>query len=92
VKNALAIGAGHSFILFLSDCFPVNVLNALKNIQEVCSIYCATANPAEVIIAESSSGGGIMGVIDGSQPKGVEGPEGVAWRTGLLRKFGYKRG
>jgi adenosine/AMP kinase len=91
-KNALALGAGHSFILFLADCFPINVLNALKNIQEVCSIYCATANPAEVIIAESPAGRGIMGVIDGAKPKGVEGSDGIAWRTGLLRKFGYKRG
>lgn len=90
--NALAIGAGHSFILFLRDCFPINVLNAIKNIQEVCTIYCATANPAEVVIAESAQGRGIMGVIDGEQPKGVEGPDGIAWRTGLLRKFGYKRG
>ena len=92
VKNALAIGAGHSFILFLRDCFPINVLNAIKDLQEVCTIYCATANPAEVIIAESSGGRGILGVIDGVSPKGVEGPEGVAWRIGLLRKFGYKRG
>lgn len=90
--NALAIGAGHSFILFLRDCYPINVLNAVKGIQEVCSIYCATANPAEVVIAESAQGRGIMGVIDGSLPRGVEGPDGVAWRTGLLRKFGYKRG
>lgn len=91
-ENALAIGAGHSFILFLRDCFPINVLNAIKDLQEVCSIYCATANPAEVIVAESATGRGIMGVIDGARPKGVEGPDGVAWRTGLLRKFGYKRG
>jgi adenosine/AMP kinase len=90
--NALAIGAGHSFILFLRDCFPINVLNAVKNLQEVCTIYCATANPAEVIIAESAQGRGILGVIDGATPKGVEGPDGVAWRRGLLRKFGYKRG
>lgn len=90
--NARAIGAGHSFVLFLRDCFPINVLNAIKNIQEVCTIYCATANPAEVVIAESPQGRGIMGVIDGATPKGVEGPEGIAWRTGVLRKFGYKRG
>ena len=90
--NALAIGAGHSFILFLRDCYPINVLNAIKNIQEVCTIYCATANQVEVVIAESAHGRGIMGVIDGLVPKGVEGPEGVAWRTGLLRTFGYKRG
>lgn len=91
-ENARAIGAGHSFILFLRDCFPINVLNAIKNIQEVCTLYCATANPAEVVIAESPQGRGIMGVIDGAIPKGVEGPEGVAWRTAVLRKFGYKRG
>ena len=90
--NALAIGAGHSFILFLRDCYPINVLNAIKNIQEVCTIYCATANQVEVVIAESAQGRGIMGVIDGLVPKGVEGPEGIAWRTGLLRTFGYKRG
>jgi adenosine/AMP kinase len=92
VKNALAIGAGHSFILFLRDCFPINVLNAVKNVQEVCGIYCATANPAEVIIAESAAGRGILGVIDGVKPKGVEGPDGIHWRIALLRKFGYKRG
>jgi len=91
-ENALAIGAGHSFILFLRDCYPINVLNAIKNIQEVCTIYCATANRAEVVIAESVQGRGIMGVIDGEKPRGVEGPDGVLWRTGLLRKFGYKRG
>jgi len=90
--NALAVGAGHSFILFLRDCYPINVLNAIKNIQEVCTIYCATANRVEVVIGESAQGRGIMGVIDGLVPKGVEGPEGVAWRTGLLRTFGYKRG
>ncbi len=92
VKNALAIGAGHSFILFLANCFPINVLNALKDVQEVCGIYCATANPAEVIIAESATGRGILGVIDGAKPKGVEGADGVKWRTELLRRFGYKRG
>ncbi len=90
--NARAIGAGHSFILFLKDCYPINVLNSIKNIQEVCTIYCATANPAEVVIAESAQGRGIMGVIDGEKPKGVEGPDEIAWRTDLLRKFGYKRG
>ena len=89
--NARVIGAGHSFILFLRDCFPINVLNTIKQVQEVCTIYCATANAAEVIVAESAQGRGIMGVIDGEKPRGVEGPEGVAWRTGLLRKFGYKR-
>jgi len=90
--NAKVIGAGHSFILFLRDCYPINVLNAIKNLQEVCTIYCATANAAEVVIAESLLGRGIMGVIDGQKPQGVEGPEGVEWRTTLLRRFGYKRG
>jgi len=92
VRNALAIGAGHSFILFLAGCFPINVLNTVKSVQEVCGIYCATANPAEVIIAESATGRGILGVIDGTKPRGVEGPDGVRWRMDLLRKFGYKRG
>jgi adenosine/AMP kinase len=91
-ENALAIGAGHSFILFLKDCYPINILNAVKGIPEVCTIFCATANAVEVIIAESAHGRGILGVIDGAGPKGVEGPDGIAWRTGLLRKFGYKRG
>lgn len=90
--NAKVIGAGHSFILFLRDCYPVNVLNAIKNLQEVCSIYCATSNPAEIVIAESPQGRGILGVIDGQKPRGVEGPEGIRWRTELLRKLGYKRG
>lgn len=89
--NARAIGAGHSFILFLRDCYPINILNALKQVQEVCTIYCATANAAEVVIAESGWGRGILGVIDGEKPRGVEGPDGVAWRKGLLRKLGYKR-
>jgi uncharacterized protein len=90
--NAKVIGAGHSFILFLRDCYPINVLNAIKNLPEVCTIYCATANAAEVVIAESLLGRGIMGVIDGLKPRGVEGPDGVRWRKTLLRRFGYKRG
>ena len=90
--NARVIGAGHSFILFLRNCYPINVLNAIKLVQEVCSIYCATANAVEVVIAESAQGRGILGVIDGEKPRGIEGPDGVAWRTGLLRQFGYKRG
>jgi hypothetical protein len=91
-KNALAIGAGHSFIIFLRDCYPINVLNTVKNVQEVCTIFCATANPVDVIIADSVPGRGIMGVIDGLSPVGVESPEDVKQRTGLLRRFGYKRG
>lgn len=89
-KNALELGSGHSFIVFLKDAYPVNVLNAIKNIPEVCNIYCATANPTEVIIAQSQSGRGILGVIDGLGPKGVEEAADIAWRKNLLRKIGYK--
>jgi adenosine/AMP kinase len=90
-KNALAIGAGHSFIVFLADgYFPVNVLNALKNVTEVCRIFCATANPTEVLVAETGLGRGILGVVDGSAPQGIEAEEDIAWRKGFLRKIGYK--
>jgi adenosine/AMP kinase len=91
-KNALALGAGHSFIIFMRDCYPINVLNAVKGLQEVCTIYCATANHVQVILSQSAQGRGILGVIDGVSPKGTEGPGEVAERTVLLRKFGYKRG
>lgn len=90
-ENAAAIGAGHSFILFVRDCFPIYVLNAIKNIQEVCTIFCAASNPVEVVIVETSPGRKVMGVIDGEKPKWVEGPAEVALRTELLRTFGYKR-
>ena len=86
------IGAGHSFLLMLRDCYPINILNAIKNIQEVCTIYCATANRVEVIVAESAQGRGIMGVIDGKKPRGTEAPDDRAGRIAMLRKFGYKRG
>ncbi len=90
-RNALALGAGHSFILFLGDGFyPVNVLKAVQETPEVCRIFCATANPTEVIIAESEQGRGILGVIDGLKTQGVEGPEEIAERKALLRRFGYK--
>lgn len=89
-KNMLALGAGHSFIIFLKDAYPINVLNAVKNTPEVCSIYCATANAVEVVIAKGTSGRGILGVIDGAVPQGIEGPADVAWRKDLLRKIGYK--
>jgi adenosine/AMP kinase len=90
-RNALALSAGHCFILFLGPgFFPVSVLNAIKMIPEVCRVYCATANPAEVVIAETEQGRGIMGVIDGGKSKGVEDDAGIAWRKGLLRKIGYK--
>ncbi|ACL26526.1 adenosine diphosphatase [Chloroflexus aggregans] len=90
-ENALAIGAGHSFLIVLGNGFyPVNVLNAIKQVPEVCRIFCATANPVEVVIAESSQGRGILGVIDGSPPLGVEDEAGIAWRKEFLRRIGYK--
>jgi adenosine/AMP kinase len=90
-KNALAIGAGHSFILFLGDgFFPINVLNTVKNVPEVARIFCATANPTQVLVAETEQGRGIMGVIDGFSPKGVEDEEGKTWRKNFLRMIGYK--
>lgn len=90
-ENALAIGAGHSFLIVLGNGFyPVNVLNAIKQVPEVCRIFCATANPVEVVIAESSQGRGILGVIDGAPPLGVEDEAGIAWRKEFLRRIGYK--
>jgi adenosine/AMP kinase len=91
-RNAEAIGAGHCFVVFLRDGYPVNVLNQIKQVAEVCSVFCATANPVEVIVAETALGRGILGVIDGSPPLGVEGAEDVADRIGLLRAIGYKLG
>lgn len=90
-ENALNIGAGHSFIVILQEAFPINVLNAIKSIPEVCSIFCATANPLEVIVAEGEQGRAIMGVIDGSRPKGIEKESDIKWRKEFLRKIGYKR-
>jgi hypothetical protein len=89
-SNAAAIGAGHSFIMFMRNAYPINILNEIKLVPEVCRIICATANQTEVIVAESKLGRGILGVIDGSKPKGVEDDEGKKWRHDLLRKFGYK--
>ena len=90
-KNALALSAGHTFIIFLgAGFFPINVLNAIKMVPEVVNIYCATANPVEVIVAETEQGRGIMGVVDGVKSKGMEDEEGIAWRKNLLRKIGYK--
>jgi adenosine/AMP kinase len=89
-RNALAIGAGHSFIVFLREGFPVNVLNQVKLVPEVCRIYCATANPVQVIVAETSAGRGILGVIDGASPLGVETETDVEARLELLRQIGYK--
>jgi hypothetical protein len=91
-KNAFALSAGHAFIIFLKNAYPINVLNAVKMVPEVCRIFCATANPVEVVIAESETGRGVLGVIDGLTSKGIEDDEGIAWRTGFLRKIGYKLG
>jgi adenosine/AMP kinase len=92
-KNALAIGAGHSFIIFLANgFFPVNVLNVVKSVPEVARVYCATANPTEVLVAQTDQGRGILGVVDGSAPKGVEDADEIAWRKDFLRKIGYKIG
>ena len=90
-KNASAIGAGHTFLLFLGEGFyPINVLNALKSVPEVCRIFCATANPTQVVLAETEQGRGVLGVVDGFAPKGIEDEEGIAWRKGFLRTIGYK--
>ena len=89
--NAQAIGAGHSFILFLGEgFFPINVLKTIQGVPEVCGIFCATANPTEVIVAQTDQGRGILGVVDGFSPQGVEGEEDIAWRKGFLRQIGYK--
>jgi len=93
-KNATNIGAGHTFLIFMKNCFPLNVLNTIKNVPEVCSIFCATANPTKVIVAESKQGTeigrGILGVIDGFIPKGIENKDDLACRKKLLRDIGYK--
>ncbi len=91
VHNAQLIGAGHVFVLLMQDAYPINVLHAIRNVPEVCTVFCATANPVEVVLAQTEQGRGVLGVIDGSSPKGVEDEAGVAWRHELLRKFGYKR-
>ena len=91
VENAKLIGAGHVFVLVIRNAYPINVLRSLRNVDEVCSIFCATANPLEVIVAVTSQGRGVIGVIDGSPPKGVEGPGEIKSRQEMLRKFGYKR-
>ena len=92
--NALNVGAGHTFFVFMKDCFPINVLNAIKNIPEVCSIYCATANPTKVVVAETKFseeiGRGVLGVIDGFVPKGKENTDDISWRKKFLRDIGYK--
>jgi adenosine/AMP kinase len=91
VRNAAAIAAGHTFVLTMQEGYPVNLLTRLKDVPEVVGLFCATANPLEVIVMETEQGRGILGVVDGSSPKGVEGPADAEWRHGLLRKIGYKR-
>jgi len=90
IKNAQTIGAGHSFIVFLGNAFPINVLQAIHRVPEVCHVFCATANAVQVVVAETEQGRGILGVIDGVSPKGIEDDKGIAWRKGFLRKIGYK--
>ena len=91
IHNAQALACGHTFVLLLQNAYPINVMQAVRNVPEVCSIFCATANPVEIIVAQSEQGRGVLGVIDGSSPKGVEGETDIAWRHDLLRKIGYKR-
>ena len=89
-KNALALSAGHVFLILLGNAFPINVLNAVKMVPEVCRIFCATANPVEVILAETEQGRGVLGVVDGVKTKGLEGEEDLRWRMDFLRQIGYK--
>lgn len=91
IRNAQAIGAGHTFVIALREGYPINILGRLKEVPEVCTIHCATANPVEVVVAETEQGRGVLGVIDGSSPKGVETEQDVAHRREFLRKIGYKR-
>ena len=91
VRNAQAIAAGHTFVVVVRNAYPINLLKTIRNVDEVCSIFCATANPVEIIVARSEQGRGIVGVIDGNSPKGVEGESDIAARKEMLRKFGYKR-
>ncbi|HLH40151.1 MAG TPA: adenosine-specific kinase [Bryobacteraceae bacterium] len=90
-ENAEAVGAGHLFVIALRDGYPINVLGRIRDIPEVCSIFCATANPVEVIVAETEQGRGVLGVIDGARPKGIESELDAEWRHDFLRKIGYKR-
>jgi adenosine/AMP kinase len=91
IRNAQALGCGHTFVLVLQNAYPINMLNAIRNVPEVCTIFCATANPVEIVVGQSEQGRGVLGVIDGSSPKGVEEQADIVWRHDLLRKIGYKR-
>jgi adenosine/AMP kinase len=90
-RNAQLIAAGHVFVIAMTECYPINLLGRVREIPEMCSIFCATANPVEVIVAETEQGRGVLGVIDGASPKGVETEKDVEWRRGFLRTIGYKR-
>jgi len=90
-QNALSVSAGHVFVIMIRKGFPINILNQIKNVMEVCSIFAATANPLEIVVADNGTGRGVLGVIDGLKPKGIEDDKDVAWRKDLLRKLGYKR-
>ncbi|MBN9661448.1 MAG: adenosine-specific kinase [Acidobacteria bacterium] len=91
IQNAQAVAAGHTFVICMREGYPINLLSRIKDVPEVVGLFCATANPVEVIVAETAQGRGVLGVIDGEKPKGVEGPADVEWRHSLLRKIGYKR-
>jgi hypothetical protein len=91
IRNAQALAAGHVFVLMLQNAYPINLLPVLRNVPEVCSIFCATANPVDVVLAVNDRGRGVLGVIDGSSPRGIEEEKDVAWRHDLLRTIGYKR-
>ena len=90
-RNATAVAAGHTFVVVMTGGYPINVLGRIKDVPEVCGIFCATANPVQAVVAESDQGRGVLGVIDGERPKGVEGPEDIEKRRGFLRMIGYKR-
>ena len=89
-EKSLEIGAGHIFLIYIKDCYPINILNKIKNVSEVCNIYCATANPVQVLVAKTEQGRGIIGVVDGSSPTGIEKEEDIRERKEFLRKIGYK--
>ncbi len=89
-KNLFRVSAGHCFLIIMRDIFPINVLNAIQAVPEVCNIFCATANPVEVVVARQETAGAILGVFDGQSPVGIEDDEGIAWRTEIVRRFGYK--
>lgn len=90
-RNAELVAAGHTFIVAMREAYPINLLSRIKDVPELANIFCATANPVEVVLAETQQGRGVLGVIDGASPKGVEGPDAAEWRHNLLRKIGYKR-